>query len=282
MPGTIFPGEKLQKVLARAGLGSRRAIEDWIREGRVKVNGKPGEIGARITESDAVHVDGRRVHLSPLHPVLRVLMYHKPGGEICTRKDPEGRPTVFDNLPRLRGERWVAVGRLDLTTSGLLLFTNDGEFANRLMHPAAGIEREYAVRVRGQVDASVLERLHRGVQLEDGMARFESIIPAGGEGANQWFHAVIKEGRNREVRRLWESQGVEVSRLIRVRYGAVSLPRRLRAGRFADLEESAIDELCRLAGYERPKRSQPAMRSRKPSTRHRRVRKKAGLKGRRR
>lgn len=253
VPGTILSGEKLHKVLARAGLGSRRAIEDWIRVGRVKVNGKPAEIGARISEDDVVHVDGRRIRFPRSPKSLRVLMYHKPAGEICTRRDPEGRTTVFERLPRLRAERWIAVGRLDVTTSGLLLFTNDGELANRLMHPAGEIEREYAVRVRGEVAADVLDRLRRGVRLEDGVGRFDSIVSGGGEGANQWFHVVIKEGRNHEVRRLWTSQGIEVSRLIRVRYGSVTLPRRLRAGRFADLEESGIDELCALVGYEHPK-----------------------------
>ncbi len=253
MPGTISPGEKLHKVLARAGLGSRRTIEDWIRAGRIKVNGEPAEIGARISDKDVVYVDGRRVRFPQTRPALRMLMYHKPAGEVCTRRDPEGRPTVFDNLPRLRGERWIAVGRLDVSTSGLLLFTNDGEFANRLMHPSAAVEREYAVRVRGTVGAATLDRLRSGVRLEDGMARLDAITPAGGEGANQWFHVVIKEGRKREVRRLWESQGLEVSRLIRIRYGSVTLPRRLRTGRFSDLDRSDLDSLCALVGYEPPK-----------------------------
>lgn len=239
-------------MLARAGVGSRRTIEDWIRAGRIKVNGEPAGIGVRISDKDVVHVDGRRVRLPQTRSALRMLMYHKPAGEVCTRRDPQGRPTVFDNLPRLRGERWVAVGRLDVSTSGLLLFTNDGEIANRLMHPSAAIEREYAVRVRGEVNAESLDRLRRGVRLEDGMARLDAITPAGGEGTNQWFHVVIKEGRKREVRRLWESQGLEVSRLIRIRYGSVPLPRRLRTGRFSDLEQSDIASLCALVGYEPP------------------------------
>jgi len=262
-------------VLARAGLGSRRAIEDWIRAGRVKVNGEPAEVGVRISEKDVVHLDGRQLHLPQARPALRMLMYHKPTGEVCTRRDPEGRPTVFSNLPKLRGERWIAVGRLDVNTGGLLLFTNDGELANRLMHPAAEVEREYAVRVRGETGVETLERLRSGVNLEDGVARFDSIIPAGGEGANQWFHVVIKEGRKREVRRLWSSQGLEVSRLIRVRYGSVTLPRRLRAGRFADLEENEIEALCALVGYERSENTRTESRSRKRPIRHRRVRKKA-------
>lgn len=253
MPGAVSAGEKLHKVLARAGLGSRRTIEDWIRAGRIKVNGEPAEIGARISDKDVVHVDGRRVRLPRSRPAVRMLLYHKPAGEVCTRRDPEGRPTVFDNLPRLRGERWIAVGRLDVSTSGLLLFTNDGELANRLMHPSAAVEREYAVRVRGEASAATLDRLRSGVRLEDGMARLDAITPAGGEGANQWFHVVIREGRKREVRRLWESQGLEVSRLIRIRYGSVTLPRRLRPGRFSDLEQSDIDSLCTLVAYEPPK-----------------------------
>jgi 23S rRNA pseudouridine2605 synthase len=280
VPGAVLPGEKLHKVLARAGLGSRRAIEDWIRAGRVKVNGKPAEIGARISDKDIVHVDGRRVPLRRSRPALRMLIYNKPPGEVCTRRDPEGRPTVFGRLPKLRGERWIAVGRLDVNTGGLLLFTNDGELANRLMHPAAEVEREYAVRVRGEASEGTLDRLCTGVELEDGAARFDSIAPAGGEGANQWFHVVIKEGRKREVRRLWASQGLEVGRLIRIRYGSVTLPRKLRAGRFADLDAKEIEGLCALVGYEPREGTDAEPRSRKPPVRQRRARKKA--KGRRR
>lgn len=263
-------------MLARAGLGSRRAIEDWIRAGRIKVNGEPAGIGARISDTDVVQVDGRRLSLPQSRPALRVLMYHKPPGEVCTRRDPEGRPTVFSSLPKLRGERWIAVGRLDVNTGGLLLFTNDGELANRLMHPSAEVAREYAVRVRGVAGSETLERLRKGVDLEDGVARFDSIIPAGGEGANQWFHVVIKEGRKREVRRLWASQGLEVSRLIRVRYGSVALPRWLRAGRFADLEARDIDALCDLVKYERPDHKRAEPQGRNGSMRQHRVRKKAG------
>ncbi len=274
MPGTASSGERLQKALARAGLGSRRVVEEWIRNGRVEVNGKTAELGARISETDVVLVDGRRIRFTPASHSLRVLMYHKPAGEICTRSDPENRPTVFDNLPRLRAERWVAVGRLDVTTSGLILFTNDGELANRLMHPSAEVEREYAVRVRGEVSAETLERLRRGVELEDGLACFDAISPAGGEGVNQWFHAVIKEGRNREVRRLWESQGLVVSRLIRIRYGNVALPRKLRAGRHADLDAAGMKALCELVGYERTEIAVSSRRSRSPVSRDRRAKKK--------
>lgn len=268
MPGAISPGEKLHKVLARAGLGSRRAIEDWIRAGRIKVNGEPAEVGLRVSENDVVHVDGRRIRLPQSPRDVRVLIYHKPAGEVSTRSDPEGRPTVFQRLPRLRGERWVAVGRLDVNTSGLLLFTNDGELANRLMHPSAEVEREYAVRVRGEVGAEALARLQTGVELEDGTARFDRVVPAGGEGANQWFHVVLKEGRRHEVRRLWVSQGVDVSRLIRVRYGNVSLPRSLRAGRYEDLKQADVDALCQLVGFETQQApASPSLSRKKPSRR---------------
>ncbi len=274
MPGTVPSGEKLHKVLARAGLGSRRAIEEWIRAGRIRVNGERAEVGARVSDQDIVHVDGRRIRLPRSIRDLRVLVYHKPAGEICTRDDPEGRPNVFDNLPRLRGQRWVAVGRLDVATSGLLLFTNNGELANRLMHPSAQVEREYAVRVRGAVGAETLARLQQGVELEDGIAHFDSVTPAGGEGVNQWFHVVIKEGRKHEVRRLWTSQGIEVSRLIRVRYGNVTLPRRLRAGRHEDLQQADVDALCQLVGFEPPKGPSSRTQSRKNISRRPKTRKK--------
>jgi len=261
--------DKLQKALARAGLGSRRAIEGWIRAGRISINGQVAEIGARVDPRDEVRVDGRRVSMPDPERALRVLMYHKPAGEICTRADPEGRPTVFDRLPKLRGERWVAVGRLDVSTIGLLLFTNDGELAHRLMHPSTGVEREYAVRLRGRVTKEILERLRRGVALDDGLAKFDAVEARGGEGSNQWFHVTIGEGRNREVRRLWESQGLEVSRLIRVRYGPVSLPRQLQRGRFAPLKPTELDKLCRLAGREAPPAAARAPRGRRPAPRRR-------------
>lgn len=255
-------GEKLQKALAGAGLGSRREIEGWIRAGRVSVNGEAARIGIRVRAGDDIRVDGRRIRLQFRRSRPRVLAYHKPAGEICTRADPEGRPTVFDKLPRLREGRWVSIGRLDVSTSGLLLFTNDGELAYRLMHPSTGIEREYAVRIRGRVGDGMLEKLRRGVTLEDGDARFEQIKARGSGGSHQWFHVVVAEGRNREVRRLWESQGVEVSRLIRVRYGPVSLPRRLHAGRFDRVDEPVLGELLRLAGRG-PSAAAPSARRRK-------------------
>ncbi len=239
--------EKLQKVLARAGLGSRRQIEGWIAEGRVNIDGKPAKLGDRIDLTAKITIDKRPIILRPQQAdKQRTIIYHKPEGEVCTRSDPEGRPTVFANLPSLRNQRWIAVGRLDITTSGLLLFTTDGELAHRLLHPSSEIEREYAVRVLGKVDQAMLNRLLRGVQLEDGKAAFSSIEDAGGSGVNHWYHVVLKEGRNREVRRLWESQDIKVSRLIRLRFGTIQLPRLLRPGRCQALEPEQVDELNNL------------------------------------
>ncbi len=228
--------EKLQKVLARAGKGSRREMETVISAGRVSVNGKTAYLGDRVEGNEQIRVDGHLVKVTNTEEqVCRVLMYNKPEGEMCTRKDPEGRPTVFDRLPPLESGRWVAVGRLDINTSGMLLFTTDGELANRLMHPSHKIEREYAVRVFGEVDEAMLQRLRHGVKLEDGPAKFQQITYRGGEGRNHWFHVVLSEGRNREVRRLWESQDVQVSRLIRVRYGDLELQRQLPVGGWTEL-----------------------------------------------
>ncbi|WP_375055426.1 23S rRNA pseudouridine(2605) synthase RluB [Zobellella sp. DQSA1] len=241
--------EKLQKVLARAGKGSRREIEALISQGRVSVNGNVAHLGDRVTGNEQIRVDGHSVETQPQAEIIcRVLAYHKPEGEVSTRKDPEGRPTVFDRLPKLQGARWVAVGRLDVNTSGLLLFTTDGELANRLMHPRHEIDREYAVRVFGEVDEAMLQRLRKGVMLEDGMARFETLKYSGGEGMNHWFHVTLKEGRNREVRRLWESQGVQVSRLIRVRYGKIELPRTLPRGGWAEMPLEQVNYLRREVG----------------------------------
>ncbi|NIR27794.1 MAG: pseudouridine synthase [Gammaproteobacteria bacterium] len=254
--------EKLQKVLARAGLGSRRALEQWIAQGRVTVNGERAELGTRVRLSDVVCVDGRRVRLPPAHPARsRVLLYHKPVGEVCTRRDPEGRPTVFARLPRLKGGRWIPVGRLDVNTSGLLLFTDDGALAHRLMHPSTGFDREYAVRVFGEVTPEILERLRRGVMLDDGAAHFDDIVFVGGEGTNQWYHVALSEGRKREVRRLWESQGLRVSRLIRVRYGPVQLPPHLRRGDWEELPESEVQWLRSVAGLAEAPQAGSAARS---------------------
>lgn len=235
--------EKVQKVLANFGLGSRREVERWVEEGRITINNKLATLGDRLHIEDIVKVDGRIVPLHTQTTDCRVLLYHKPTGQIVSRKDPEGRPSVFDFLPRLRGKRWISVGRLDFNTSGLLLFTTDGELANHLMHPASNIEREYAVRILGEVSPEVLSRLKRGIKLEEGMARFDEIIDAGGTGINHWFHVILKEGRNREVRRLWESQGLKVSRLIRVRFGNITLPRWLRIGKWHEMETEDIEKL---------------------------------------
>ncbi|WP_416354367.1 23S rRNA pseudouridine(2605) synthase RluB [Pasteurella multocida] len=247
----LVEGEKLQKVLARAGQGSRREIEAMIAENRVSVDGKIASLGDRIDVHAGVkiRIDGHLINL--LHAqkeVCRVLMYYKPEGELCTRHDPEGRPTVFDRLPRLTGSRWIAVGRLDINTSGLLLFTTDGELANRLMHPSREVEREYSVRVFGQVDEAMLHRLKKGVQLEDGPANFKEIKFAGGVGMNQWFDVTLMEGRNREVRRLWESQGVQVSRLIRTRYGNISLMKSLPRGGWEEMDLTNVNYLRELVG----------------------------------
>lgn len=243
-------GEKLQKVLARIGVGSRRDVEAWISQGRIKVNGKDATLGQRVDLHDAISVDGRVIKREEAaETVRRVIMYNKPDGEICTRDDPEGRPTVFDRLPRPKEGRWVNIGRLDINTTGLLMFTTDGELANRLMHPSFEMDREYAVRVRGEVDDDMIARLKAGVVLEDGPARFTDIQQApGGEGFNHWYHCVVMEGRNREVRRLWESQGLVVSRLKRVRYGPVFLNSDLPMGRWREMSQYEVDVLSAEVG----------------------------------
>ncbi len=262
-PTTAPAGERIQKILANAGLGSRREIEHWIEEGRISVNGRPARLGQRIGPSDRVRLDRRAIGPDRLFGMeRRVILYHKPEGELVTRSDPQGRPTVFTRLPRLRRGRWIAVGRLDINTSGLLLLTTDGELANRLMHPARQVEREYAVRVLGAVDEASIQRLARGVELEDGPARFESVSEAGGSGANRWFHVVILEGRKREVRRLWEALGFTVSRLVRVRYGNIRLGGWPRSGRWRELDEGETAELLRLSGQQPPPAPRGAARTR--------------------
>jgi len=238
--------ERIQKLLARVGAGSRREIEGWMEAGRLLVNGQLAQPGQKATIADTFELDGKVLDVSSAAQVVRrVLIYNKPEGEVNSRKDPEGRPTVFDRLPRLKDQRWISIGRLDINTTRLVLFTTDGELANRLMHPSRQIDREYAVRVFGEVDDAMLERLREGVLLEDGLAKFSDISPAGGSGMNRWFHVTLLEGRNREVRRLWESQGVRVSRLKRVRYGPIFLPSRLTLGKWEELDQKGVDALSR-------------------------------------
>jgi 23S rRNA pseudouridine2605 synthase len=236
--------EKLQKVLARAGLASRREIERWIDMGRVTVDGVLAKLGDRVDSKASIRVDGKPVKIMSLEQVTqRVLLYHKPIGEICTAYDPEGRDSVFDHLPPLSEGRWVMVGRLDINTSGLLLFTNDGELANRLMHPSHHVERRYAVRVLGGVSENALEKMRQGVLLEDGEAHFDTIEEGAGEGANHWYYVTLCEGRNRIVRRIWESQGITVSRLMRIGYGSLALPRNLRPGDWIELAPKMLASL---------------------------------------
>lgn len=234
--------EKIQKVLAHAGIASRRQIETWIEEGRIAVNGQQAKIGDRIATHDQVFLDGREIKLQKSRQQkTRVLLYHKPEGELCTRHDPENRPTIFERLPLIRNSRWISVGRLDFNTAGLLLLTNDGDLANRLMHPSTDIEREYAVRIRGIVQPETLTQLKKGLVLEDGPARFHEIIDVGGSGSNHWFHVIVKEGRNRLVRRLWEKAGFTVSRLIRVRFGPLALPSHLKRGQCMELSQEELE-----------------------------------------
>lgn len=241
--------ERIQKVLANAGYGSRRKIEELIKAGKITVNGKTAQLGQQIGQKDRIAINSKtiRLHLQR-ETKCKILAYYKPAGEVCTRKDEKGRATVFDKLPRLRNGRWINIGRLDLNTTGLLLFTNDGELANSLMHPSNEVEREYAVRVLGRATDEQLQKLKEGVELDDGMARFTDIVDSGGEGHNHWYHVVIMEGRNREVRRLWESQGLQVSRLIRTRFGPYILPRRRRPGQHWRLEDKDIQALQQAAG----------------------------------
>ncbi len=266
--------EKLQKVLARSGVGSRREMEEYISAGRVTVDGKVAHLGDRIHANQQVRVDGHPVKIAAeAEQVCRVIAYHKPEGEICSRTDPEGRPTVFDRLPKIKDSRWIAIGRLDINTSGLLLFTTDGELANRLMHPKFEVEREYAVRVFGDVNDAMIQKLRTGVELEDGKANFKKVKAMGGEGINRWFHVVLTEGRNREVRRMWESQGAVVSRLIRIRYGDLLLPKHLPAGGYAEYPLEEVNYLRKLVQM-----SPETTSLMKPEDRDERRRRMAGIK----
>nr|MBA2238155.1 pseudouridine synthase [Lysobacter sp.] len=247
--------ERLHKVLAQAGLGSRRALEQRIADGLVKVNGELAQVGMSVGSGDKVEIDGRSFVASALTEPARVLMYNKPEGEVTTREDPEGRPTIFEALPALKGARWIAIGRLDINTTGLLLLTTDGELANTLMHPSHEVEREYVCRVRApegqdKVPDNLVDRLARGVALDDGPAKFEEIERIGGSDSHDWFRVLLKEGRNREVRRLWESQGCQVSRLKRIRYGAVELPRELLRGQSQEMAAEKVEKLRHDLGLE--------------------------------
>lgn len=241
--------EKVHKVLARAGLGSRREIEEWIRGGRIRINERLAQIGDRVDDHSVIRLDGKQVHLKPMKEIRRrVLIYNKPVGEICTHSDPQGRTTVFENLPNVYHGRWLSIGRLDINTSGLIMFTNDGELANRMMHPSAEIERHYAVRIHGEPTQQQLQQLKKGVELDDGMASFDSIKAGGGQGTNNWFTVSLKEGRNREVRRLWQALDLEVSRLIRIKYGVIELPKSLSRGVWSELDDAKVNELAESVG----------------------------------
>ena len=238
--------ERLQKVLAQAGIGSRREMEEWIAAGRISVNGMAAHLGQSVVPTDKIKIGGRLVNVRfTTTRTPRVVMYHKPEGEIVSRDDPEGRPSVFNALPRIRGGRWIAVGRLDFNTSGLLLFTTSGELANKLTHPSSELVRDYAVRVLGELTLEAQQQLLNGIELEDGPASFSSLQDAGGEGANHWYRVTLFEGRNREVRRMFEAVGCTVSRLIRVRYGPFSLPPQLKRGRVHELNEVEVKALMR-------------------------------------
>ena len=247
--------ERIQKYLSRRGLGSRREIENWIREGRIEVDGRKAVLGSTVSDGDLIAIDqqSHRVRVGP-RAAPRIIVYHKPIGEICTRADSKGRPTVFDHLPRLRSARWISVGRLDINTSGLLLFTTDGDLAHRLMHPSGGMEREYRCRIHGEASRERIDRLRKGITLSGDLCRFERVRARGGGGTNRWYDVVLREGRYREVRRMWSAIGCTVNRLIRIRYGGVSLPRDLKPG---DHRPLYADELSELLGEVSDKASTP-------------------------
>lgn len=269
-PDTEAKSEKLHKMLAGAGLGSRRDMEALIETGAVTINGEVAKVGDRVKPGDLVKVKGRAVKLVWEESLPKVLIYHKEEGEIVSRDDPEGRPSVFDKLPRLKGQRWISIGRLDFNTEGLLIFTTSGELANRLSHPRYEVEREYAVRVLGELMPEHMKQLTDGIELDDGIAQVESIYAVGGEGANQWYQLVIREGRNREVRRLFEAIGLTVSRLIRVRFGPVAMPPKVKRGMFLDLSDSQVRDLLKWCELEH------ALPAKKPGSRREEESRKAG------
>ena len=254
--------ERIQKFLAHRGVASRRQIDQMLQQGRIAVNGQTAKPGDQVSGQEKISVDGKLVRIDHHDFKPRLLMYHKPVGEVCSRADPEGRKDVFAQLPSPGRGRWVSIGRLDINTSGLILFTNQGELANRLMHPSFEVEREYAVRVHGNVSIEMINQLQTGVMLEDGVARFDEIIDSGGEGTNHWYHVILREGRNREVRRLWESVGVEVSRLQRVRYDQFNLPKWLKPGKYRFFEDDVVARL-----YQRLKLDLPQTQHKRQPTR---------------
>ncbi len=254
--------DRIQKFLAHQGVASRRQVDQMLQDGRISVNGQTAKPGDQVNGQERIALDGKIIRIDKNDLKAKLLMYHKPVGEVCTRSDPEGRKDVYSSLPGLGRGRWVSIGRLDINTSGLILFTNQGELANRLMHPSFEVEREYAVRVHGNVNQDMINQLHKGVMLDDGIARFEQIVDGGGEGTNHWYHVILREGRNREVRRLWEAVGVEVSRLQRVRYDQFNLPKWLKPGKYRFFEEDVVKKL-----YQRLNLDNPESRSKVRSSR---------------